>query len=83
MKTGQCTRCIFRLNSKMACVAFPNGIPADIAEGRVDHTKPYDGDGGIRFVPSREYGRLPGDPKDVSHLGFGPMVQTMLLQRWA
>ena len=82
MQTTQCTRCIFRLDGKMACVAFPQGIPSEIAEGRFDHTKPYHGDGGIRFVPGREYKRLPSDPKDMSHLGFAPMVQTMLLQRW-
>jgi len=71
MAADQCTRCIFRFAGKMVCVAFPKGIPADIAEGGVDHTKPYDGDGGIRFVPSREYGRLPTDPEGMNHLGFG------------
>lgn len=49
----QCDRCIFRLEGKPACVAFPSGIPADILEGRFDHTKPYAGDGGFRFVPRR------------------------------
>ncbi len=30
---------------------FPNGIPDDIWEGEDDHTKPRDGDHGIRFEP--------------------------------
>ena len=67
----QCARCIFRFSGKSVCVAFPRGIPTDLLEGQFDHTKPYPGDGGIRFLPSRESGRLPNDPKDTSHLGFG------------
>jgi hypothetical protein len=33
------------------CRAFPDGIPADIAEGRNDHTDPYPGDGGMLYAP--------------------------------
>jgi len=33
------------------CAAFPDGIPAEIFVCAVDHTKPYDGDGGIQFEP--------------------------------
>jgi hypothetical protein len=51
--TVQCDHCIYRLNDKPACVAFPWGIPPDILEGRFDHTNPYPGDGGFRFVPLR------------------------------
>jgi hypothetical protein len=51
--TNQCTRCIFKMEGKPVCVAFPRGIPADILSGRVTHTSPYDGDGGIRFAPLR------------------------------
>jgi hypothetical protein len=69
--TLQCGRCIFRFTGKTICVAFPEGIPAKILDGCFDHTKPYPGDGGIRFVPSREFARLPEDPEDTSHLGFG------------
>ncbi len=34
------------------CEAYPDGIPEDIYETRVDHRKPYEGDGGIRFEPA-------------------------------
>jgi hypothetical protein len=33
------------------CPAFPNGIPDDITDGGYDHTEPYPGDGGVRFLP--------------------------------
>ena len=58
--TGQCSRCIFRMSGKLTCVAFPRGIPREIWEAQVDHTLPYHGDGGIRFVPLQRYGRRPG-----------------------
>ncbi len=54
---SQCGGCIFKITGKLACVAFPRGIPREIAEARFDHTQPYAGDGGIRFAPLRSYGR--------------------------
>ena len=50
---SQCVRCIFKMAGKSVCVAFPRGIPPDILSGRFDHTRPHEGDGGIRFVPLR------------------------------
>jgi hypothetical protein len=35
------------------CVAFPKGIPFEIAYGEHDHTTPYKGDNGIRFEPMK------------------------------
>jgi hypothetical protein len=35
------------------CSAFPKGIPAEIAEGRNDHSEPFKGDGGIRYSPAK------------------------------
>ena len=36
------------------CKAFPKGIPKKILSGEHDHTKPFKGDGGIRFEPIKE-----------------------------
>ncbi|MAE81089.1 MAG: hypothetical protein CMB80_00025 [Flammeovirgaceae bacterium] len=33
------------------CKAFPKVIPKKILTGEHDHTKPFKGDGGIRFEP--------------------------------
>lgn len=33
------------------CDAFPDGIPGDVLDGLNDHTKPIDGDRGIRYEP--------------------------------
>ena len=32
------------------CEAFPDGIPDEIWRGDNDHTKPYPGDNGLRFL---------------------------------
>lgn len=38
------------------CAAFPDGVPREIWLGDADHSKPFPGDGGVRFdpVPSEE-----------------------------
>ena len=33
----------------ITCDAFPNGIPSDIVDNVIEHTKPYKGDNGIQF----------------------------------
>jgi hypothetical protein len=33
------------------CKAYPDGIPDEIIESEVDHTKPHKGDNGIQFEP--------------------------------
>lgn len=38
----------------IACGAFPDGIPDEIADGEHDHTKPFPGDNGILFEPLPE-----------------------------
>ena len=47
-QSDQCVRCARYLGLGV-CDAFPDGIPAEILTGRHDHTKAFDGDGGIRF----------------------------------
>lgn len=41
------TKIIDRENA--ACLAFPNGIPKDLWDDKVEHTKPYPNDNGIQF----------------------------------
>ena len=40
-----------------SCEAFPDGIPEEIVMGEHDHHEPFEGDGGLKFVP-KEYGSL-------------------------
>lgn len=51
-----CSACSHRTREKdregkKTCKAFPNGIPDKFWSGKVDHTVPYTGDGGITFEP--------------------------------
>jgi hypothetical protein len=43
-----CVLCA-HLDDKQTCAAFPQGIPAEIWKGEVDHHDPYPGDNGIQF----------------------------------
>ena len=45
-----CFECKNKLTD-YTCKAFPDGIPDKILFGKVDHTKPYNGDHGIQFEP--------------------------------
>ena len=50
MQGYQCAVCKHYRTFQM-CEAFPGGIPAAIITGRVDHTKPVEGDRGIQWEP--------------------------------
>jgi len=54
MMTNQCQNCIRLrvLPPTLVCEAYPDGIPAEILTGRVDHSEPYKGDHGIQFKPA-------------------------------
>lgn len=56
LATTQCIKCkhvhsskIKKQPSPMSCEAFPNGIPSDILNGKISHTKHIPGDNGIKF----------------------------------
>ncbi len=51
MGACQCNQCRHVSDNGMTCAAFPQGIPIPILSGKVQHTKPYPGDHGIRFEP--------------------------------
>ena len=42
-----CVTCKHKHAGKATCKAFPDGIPADVLDGRNHHTEPIEGDGGI------------------------------------
>jgi hypothetical protein len=47
----QCHRCQRWLKGTLICEAFPDGIPLGFLTGELDHTKPYPGDNGLRYIP--------------------------------
>jgi hypothetical protein len=46
---SQCASCRHYRPSDVACAAFPDGIPYEIATNQVSHRQPYEGDGGVRY----------------------------------
>ncbi len=54
--SAQCTNCahlwLMLRNGKPMCAAFPNGIPREILESRLDRRNPYPNDKGIRYEPA-------------------------------
>jgi hypothetical protein len=51
---ADCHHCLYRLNERLRCVAFPSGIPLAIVRGDVRHNVPQPGDGGFHFVRNRQ-----------------------------
>ena len=57
---GMCYTCVQANDLEVyppTCKAFPQRIPKEIMFDGFDHTKPYPGDGGIRYAPKRRKGR--------------------------
>ncbi len=58
MITEQCHICknFIKDSENLICRAFKKGIPSEILSGEFDHTRPFKGDGGIRFdkIPDSE-----------------------------
>ena len=48
---GGCANCRHFDPGKVACAAFPQGIPADLIMGEGQHVDPVEGDRGVRFEP--------------------------------
>jgi len=53
MISTQCLDCsnYWEIQKAACCKAYPDQIPVEILQGKVDHTKPYIEDGGIQFEP--------------------------------
>lgn len=51
----QCGDCkhVYKDGPPPTCAAFPDGIPDAILKGEHDHTRPYEGDRGIRFEAAK------------------------------
>lgn len=49
LDVSQCVYCKHKHDTGGTCEAFPDGIPEKILLNKSDHTKPYPGDGGVRF----------------------------------
>jgi hypothetical protein len=47
----QCQKCVWRFRGTLTCAAFPDGIPEEVLEGKIDHSKPYKGDHGFQYQP--------------------------------
>lgn len=45
----QCLACQHNNPDILTCSAYPDGIPHDILSGGFDHTKPHEGDNGVRY----------------------------------
>lgn len=41
-------------DDSLICNAYPDGIPQQVVENKLDHRYPIDGDGGFRFTPTHE-----------------------------
>ena len=51
----QCWVCVHLEDGpSMTCKAYPKGIPDALLNGVASHSKPYKGDGGIRWKPRPE-----------------------------
>lgn len=60
-----CVHFMSDLNGRIACKAFPLGIPIELFAGARDHDRPYPGDMGYRYtadraLPSRRLPELSG-----------------------
>lgn len=50
MARSQCLKCNHYQLSRKKCKAFPRGIPTKIYNGDFDHSMPFEGDRGFRYV---------------------------------
>lgn len=48
---SQCVKCR-HWQRNGTCKAFPKGVPIAILANEHDHSKPYEGDGGLLFSPA-------------------------------
>ncbi len=52
-QSDQCVTCAHKWHGALMCDAFEE-IPYEIVSGQHDHTKPFEGDHGIRWAPKKD-----------------------------
>lgn len=62
VRARQCDACLWF--ESPGCLAFPEGVPADVLTGALDHRYPVPGDDGVRFLQ---------DPSKPAHFSDAPL----------
>jgi hypothetical protein len=52
---ASCVSCARKARGPI-CEAYPDGIPEEILNGKVDHKTPFPGDNGLVYLPVRSEG---------------------------
>lgn len=77
-----CALCIHYNVQERRCAAFPDGIPREIYDGRIDHRRSYEGDNGLRFQAKQsgdeEYVDLTIENRNDRTLSFWELLKHQL-----
>lgn len=74
-ESDQCIQCYwyvgFLKGQGLVCFAYPEGIPAEIMDGTVDHRQPYLNDTGLRWRLDPDYAKILEDLENDSNIERG------------